>query len=71
VRLVVHRPLLRLSGDRRPRLRQHRPTTDKSEDLVEICVIVAELLHGALGLRMQGVEAALRQGDVQRPILAS
>jgi len=68
---MMRRTLLCLGGDRRPRLRQHRSTTDESEDLVEICVIVAELLHGDLGLRMQGVEAALRQGDVQRPILAS
>ncbi len=68
--LVVGGALLGLPGDGRPRLGQHGAALDEGEDLVEVGVVVAELLHGALGLGVQGVEAALGEGDVQAPVLA-
>lgn len=68
--LVVGGTLFGLSGHRRPGLGQHGAAADQVEDLVEVGVVVAELLQGALGLGVQGVEAALGQGDVQGPALS-
>jgi len=71
VSLMVRAPLLGLPGDGGPRLGQHRPAPDQVEDLVEVGVVVAELLQGAFGPRVQCVEAALGQRDVQGPALSS
>ncbi len=68
--LVVGGAPLGLAGDGRPGLGEHGAALDEREDLVEVGGVVAELLHGALGLGVQGVEAALCQGDVQAPALA-
>jgi hypothetical protein len=58
-----------LCGHRRPGFGQHGAAVDQVEDLVEVGVVVAELLQGALGAGVQGVEAALGQGDVESPVL--